>query len=181
MKYREDEAFLRSHIKPGESVIDVGANVGFVALAAAALTGPTGSVLAFEAHPATFRYLKQNVRLNRFRNVRLVWAAVGNAAGYVHFSSKANDDVNLVSEKGIRVPVVRIDDVVDEQGQIALLKVDVEGYEKFVFEGARLTLKRVRSIYSLGVRYAFRNFWIHYVRSSRDSAGLWLPVLSDSS
>lgn len=146
---KEDERFLRSCLRPGDLVVDVGANVGFISLAAAALVGRSGKVISVEANPRTFRYLKSNVRLNRVSNITLLNCALGNRSGTVMISNERFDDMNRIVDKdGIKVPLMTLDEVLSTiGGRIRLLKIDVEGYEKFVIEGGAQSLGRTDYIY----------------------------------
>ena len=148
--WREEEAFFRSRLSPGDFVVDVGANIGANALLSAALVGPRGKVIAIEAHPTTFRYLQSNIELNAFSNMIAYQYAIGASSGLTRFSdSMADDSMNRVEEGGaIEVPLVTLDELlVAQAGEIDLLKVDVEGYERFVFVGASKTLARTKAIY----------------------------------
>lgn len=145
----KDESVLRTILRPGDTVIDVGANIGTLSLAAAALVGDSGKVIVIEPDVRIFKFLKKNVSLNRFKNVILHNCAVGENEGEVSFSDKRSDDQNKVVAQGKRrVPIKMLDEQVSSiQGRIRLLKVDVEGYEKFVFMGAVNTLSRTDFIY----------------------------------
>jgi FkbM family methyltransferase len=154
----QDEKVLRTLLTEGDHVIDVGANIGALTLAAAGLVGPTGRVYSIEAHPRTYRYLVGNVRLNRARNVRAFSVACGRENGIVTFSDKTSDDQNAVCGEGLGVPLCRLDDLIPETQRIALLKIDVEGYEKFVLEGAMRLLPRVESIYFESYQRHFHAF-----------------------
>ncbi len=148
----EDHAFLRDVLRPGDVVVDVGANVGTLALAAARLVGPAGRVHAVEAHPRIFSYLQGNARLNGFDNVALYNVALGEGDGVVRFSDSARDDSanSVVAGAGpapFEVAVRRLDDVAPRDVAIGLLKLDVEGYEKFVLEGGADVLARTRCVY----------------------------------
>jgi FkbM family methyltransferase len=143
----EPLAFFRHYLKPGDVVVDVGANIGDTVLAAAAQVGPTGRVIAIEPHPRTFRYLQDNVALNRVNNVETIGVAAGAAPGTVAFSNDRRDDMNRVDGGPLQVRVERLDDLVRAVGKVALLKIDVEGYEKFVLEGAPSLLQRTRCVH----------------------------------
>jgi hypothetical protein len=80
-----DITFMASYIKKGDTIIDVGANIGRITLAAACAVGHTGTVLAFEANPRIYRYLMGNLTLNRVNNVQAYNIAVGNSNGKVFF------------------------------------------------------------------------------------------------
>ena len=145
---RADELrFLKDYLKPGDRVVDVGANVGETVLTAAVGVGPEGHVTAIEPHPKTFQFLADNVRLNGVTNVELINSAVGSNSGVVTFTDDRRDDMNRVGEGGLRVPVERLDALVADRGCVALLKVDVEGFERFVFEGAPALLARTAAVF----------------------------------
>ncbi len=145
---RGDEIFLEHYLRHGDVVIDVGANVGTFALAAAALVGETGKVFAFEPHPRVHEYLSKNIVLNGFRHVTALNYAVGNQDQMVTISDiAADDDQNHVgSAAGYAVRCVRLDDVLADAPPIALLKIDTEGYERFVMEGASDLLQRTEGV-----------------------------------
>jgi FkbM family methyltransferase len=145
----EDEMVLRSLLQKGDSVIDVGANIGALTLAASRIVGPTGKVYSIEAHPRTHRYLLGNLEFNQISNVQAFNVACGREHGTAGLSSKVSDDQNAVSPEGVSVPLRKLDDLLTgtESQEIALLKIDVEGYEKFVLEGSLRLLSRVKFIY----------------------------------
>lgn len=175
--------FLRRYLRPGDHVIDVGANIGTMTLLAARLTAPDGEVLAFEAHPQTHRYLAGNVTLNRLRNVRLHNIALGDKTGEIRFSDRRDDDMNRIAEgSGIAVPLCRLDDLCGARmgrpnARIALLKIDVEGYEKFVLEGATDTLALTDCVHFEAEESHYANYGYHFdaVRALLSQAGfsLW--------
>lgn len=146
-----DENFIERIVKPGDFVVDIGANIGSFALQCAHRVGTAGRVIAVEAHPRTFRYLCGNVRLNHFGNiVRAVHCGVGDVAGELRITDSRYDDTNHLTDdnKGLAVPVRTLDDLLaDQPGPIDLLKIDVEGYERFVLRGGLDTLRRVKILY----------------------------------
>lgn len=143
-----DSRVVKSLLSPGDVYVDVGANIGHLAIEAALAVGPSGTVFAFEPHPKIAQFLRENVRLNGLRNVMVAQAAVGDRFGWIWLSDRRADDQNAVSfESGdLRVPLVTLDELLEGR-RVRLLKVDVEGFEKFVFAGARRTLERVDYIY----------------------------------
>jgi FkbM family methyltransferase len=144
-----DEAlsFFRDYLKPGDRVIDVGANIGDTVLAASVQAGPSGHVVGIEPHPRTFRFLQENIALNGVRNVELINVAAGSAPGTAQFSDDRRDDMNRIDGGSLQVEVQRLDDLIRNTDPVALLKVDVEGYEKRVFEGGANVLKRTRCVH----------------------------------
>jgi FkbM family methyltransferase len=141
--------FPRRYLRPGDRVIDVGANIGSFAIPAAREVTDTGRVYAIEPHPRIFEYCRRNVRLNRLTNVELFQTALGPEAGVTRLSDRLNDTMNYVDPEAgtIEVPVTRLDDLPLGDGPIALLKIDTEGFEKFVLEGAPATLARTLCVY----------------------------------
>lgn len=146
--YKTDEDFLRSYLKPGDVVIDVGANIGFHTLISSVTIGKQGRVYSIEAHPKTYKALCGNIKFNGLTNVKTYHLAVGEKQGHIAFSDKRQDDRNSVisNSKGLKVEMNRLDDMGIDESLIALLKVDVEGYERFVFEGADRLLGNILCI-----------------------------------
>ena len=154
----ESLSFLRAYLKPGDHVIDVGANVGDTVLTASTQAGRSGRVVGIEAHPTTFDYLRENVALNGADNVELIHSAVGAVTGTARFSDDRRDDMNRVDGGDLQMPIERLDRLVPGAQPVALLKVDVEGYEKFVFDGATEVLRRTQCVYFEVSAVHFRRF-----------------------
>lgn len=156
----QDESFLRMYLKAGDTYLDVGANIGTLVLTASNSVGPSGKVYAFEAHPVTARYLRKNLALNNVSNVVVYNLALSDKEGSVGFSSFQSDDQNCVSDadNALMVKALPLDDVCSSISTIALLKIDVEGYEKVVLEGGRRTLESVSVVYLEVNEDAFRKF-----------------------
>ncbi len=159
--YSEDYEFIHSYLKEGDLYIDIGANVGVTVIPAAKSIGASARVIAFEPHPSICSYLKENIELNNLTNVEIHNCALGNQRGEINFTNKLNDETNRVvfsSGKNIKVPIALLDDFGNELDNIALLKIDVEGYEKYVIEGAKLTLEKFNCIYFEVSERNFSNF-----------------------
>ncbi len=146
---KDDVAFFRDYLRPGDTVIDAGANVGSLCLLAAVIVGESGRVLAVEPHPRIFGFLRQNLALNRATNVRAENTALGETPGELNFSDTRADDENSVqrSGQGIRVPVTTLDRLAADLDRIALLKIDVEGFEIAVLQGAAGVVGRTACVY----------------------------------
>jgi FkbM family methyltransferase len=149
----DDRAQIRGFLRPGDTVIDVGANIGDLAICAARSVGPSGLVYAIEPHPRVFEFLRDNIALNGLTRHIVPWhLALGAAEGTATLSDRSSDDQNSLMRDGsapgaITVPVRRLDQLELRGGPIRLLKIDVEGFEKFVLEGATALLPRVDIIY----------------------------------
>ena len=143
----EDEDFVWAVLRLRDRYIDAGANVGQLALAASKRVGPEGEVIEIEAHPEIYRYLEGNVRLNRVANVETSNCALGATEGEVTMTSHRSDDQNYVSETGtLRVPMHPLDELVAAR-PTRLLKIDVEGSELPVLEGAAEVLAETDIVY----------------------------------
>jgi FkbM family methyltransferase len=148
--YSEDPAFLRRYLKPNDIFVDVGANIGYLTVTGAKAVGPNGKVFSFEAHPRIFGYLKKNVALNGLSNVAVRNVAIGNTGGTVDLLECPGDDSQSCVAHGsgaVVIPLLSLDDALSHEEPVALLKIDVEGYEKFVLEGASRLLPSVKCIY----------------------------------
>jgi FkbM family methyltransferase len=153
-----DSDILAAILRPGDFVVDVGANIGHLAIEAALIVGNSGSVIAFEAHPRTANFLYQNIQLNRISNIRVVQAAVGDHFDWVSFSDDRSDDQNMVTKSGeIVVPLVTLDVFLPMESP-TFLKIDVEGFEKFVLLGGDSLLDRTQFIYFEAWDNHFRTF-----------------------
>lgn len=158
------EEFVCSFLKEGDTFIDVGANIGCVTAAGALMVGESGTVFSVEPHPQTYKYLETTVAINHCKNVKTFNIALGAETGVVNFSDeRRKDDSNCVSttaESGIRVPCSTLSNLVEEHAvsRIALLKIDVEGFEMQVLRGADAILDRVDCIYIEVLEHTLRKF-----------------------
>jgi FkbM family methyltransferase len=147
--YDEDLVFYKLFLKPGDVFVDVGANIGLVSLIAGKIVGQKGLVISIEGFPTTYSHLEENIALNRCLNIKSYNCAIGLEETYLSFFRNIFDDSrNCISETGnVQIPVSRLDTVINFLDHIDLLKIDVEGYEKFVILGATEVLERVNTIY----------------------------------
>jgi FkbM family methyltransferase len=150
--------FVERTVRQGQHVLDVGAHIGFFTLHMASRVGPSGSVTAFEPFPDNADLLARSITENRFDAfVHLHRAAVG-ARGAMGRLAFARETLNtggafLVPDAGAapgelsttEVPIVALDDL-DLPRPVAFVKLDVEGAEPLVVEGARRLLASDRPI-----------------------------------
>jgi FkbM family methyltransferase len=143
-------AVFEKYCTSGMTVVDVGANLGYYSLLASRLVGPTGRVVALEPNSENCRLLLSSLRLNESTNVQLLPVAADRAAGWAYYSTHVGsnggliDDGDLLSHPGIVVPTFRLDDLVE--GPVGFLKMDVEGAEGRVVEGATRLIARDRPV-----------------------------------
>jgi FkbM family methyltransferase len=155
-----ESALIERILRPGMTVVDVGANHGMFSLEAAHLIGRDGVVHAFEPTPSTRALLLSNLAANQLANLRVFASALGESPGTarlrVHremsgLNTLAHRDVTwnrntLVADEIIDVPVTTLDAHAAAEGldRIDFLKIDVEGFELGVIRGARALLRAKR-------------------------------------
>jgi FkbM family methyltransferase len=145
----ETRWFVRS-LRPGDVVVDVGANIGYYTLLGARLVGESGRVYAFEPDPASFEILARNVRLNGLDNVVLEQKAVSKEAGTLElFLAEHNKgDHRIYAVEGedrpaIAVEAVALDDYfADRPDGVDFVKVDAQGAEGVILDGMRGLIER---------------------------------------
>lgn len=145
---REETDYLTKILKKGDIFVDIGTNIGLFSLIASKIVGDEGTVLSFEPAPLTFSRLNENVKLNNLKNIdsrniglsdkkgELIFYVSNN--GYDAWNSFAPSQDNKL-ESSIQVPVSTLDaELVDiDKSKIKLVKIDVEGWEKFVLHGGK--------------------------------------------
>lgn len=142
-EWREKDLFVfRSLVPPGSTVVDVGANLGFVTTILSRLVGSDGGVIAFEPSSRTFAKLQRTIQINGLANVRAINAGCGARHETLELRDLGGSSGNasIVGEGRVReeVEIVRLDDVPElRQSALALIKIDTEGFEPYVLEGAR--------------------------------------------
>jgi len=145
---------MKSEIKPGMTVLDLGANVGFYSLLAAKLVGETGRVVSFEPAPDSYALLLRNVTLNGYQNVHALQIAVSDKSGPVslflnkHSSGRHNIYDHYGQKQGVvLVDAVSLDDFFKgEDTPIHFIKMDIEGAEMAAIRGMSHTIKRNKSL-----------------------------------
>ena len=150
---------LAQMIRPGMTVLDIGANVGYHTLAFSKMVGATGTVVSFEPQPRIFQLLAANIANNDLQNVTALNMAVGESRGYVDMPSFTYDDPKnygtfsardrLIGEQAearyLPVPVQRLDDMAYARAA-NVIKMDVEGMELSALAGAAGILKNRRPL-----------------------------------
>lgn len=137
----DEISLLRSHLEPGDTALDVGANIGFYTLHMAQCVGPSGKVIAIEPEPENFDLLEHNVSRNEFDNVELHRVAASSQEGSAELEiNRENLGMHRITEntsesETIRIPTVPIEQLVGEGTQVKFVKLDVEGHELEALKG----------------------------------------------
>ena len=148
---------LEELVQPGWTAVDVGANIGYFTLLMANRVGPQGKVIAFEPLAENFKILKENIQLNDHRNVVAENLALMSRTGRIELRSATPGAITWVASVKIdqnsavesqSVEAVTLDEYVQRKGiaKVDFLKIDVEGAEASVLEGATSVLDRDKPI-----------------------------------
>ncbi|MFA5386120.1 MAG: FkbM family methyltransferase [Candidatus Paceibacterota bacterium] len=150
-------------VRPGNVVIDLGANIGYFTLLAAKLVGETGKVFSFEPEPSNFYYLQKNIKINDFNNAVAFQKAVSNKNGETSlFVCTYDSGHHTINQSGgieayrhgrsgrtkkISIETVALDDFFEGKiDRVDILKIDVEGAEAIAIEGMEKILMNNRNI-----------------------------------
>ena len=146
--------FIKQNLKPGQTFIDVGSNIGWHALVAAKTIGSNGKLWCFEPSPKMFAILETNMEVNGFGNASCFQCGIGKKKEEVSFY--LNDDVNkgessaliqMEDAEEITIKVLPLDDIAEQQNIVPdMIKIDVEGMEELVLIGAKKTIEKHRPI-----------------------------------
>lgn len=144
--------FVARLLRPGMTVLDVGAHHGLYTLLASKRVGSRGRVIAFEPSPRERIRLGRHLRLNRCRNVDVESCAAGNEPGeadlflvdgFRDWGNSLRPPAVAEPTRRVSVPVRRLDDVLAQLDveRVDFIKLDAEGGELAVLEGARKLLQ----------------------------------------
>jgi FkbM family methyltransferase len=154
---KQDYDELTSIMPVGGVFLDVGAHIGIYTLAMARAAGPSGSVHSFEPNPASFARLSHHVLQNGLANVRLNQVAVGSAEGRAKLNAPTKENSGAASllstnmparfgARPIEVQVTSLDAYCKRHTfeRVDVIKIDCQGYELQVLEGASNVLQTFR-------------------------------------
>ena len=155
-------------LKKGDILFDVGANVGLYTLLGSRLVGDTGKVFAFEPLVSNISYLHRHIKINKIKNVIIVPCACSdslaiatffhgpnNAVGHIENATgfnKANETAVVYTDETTIIPTLTLDAVADKLGITpTILKIDVEGAELGVLQGAKGIISNNKPVIYLSV------------------------------
>jgi FkbM family methyltransferase len=146
---------LRRHVRPGDTCVDVGGNMGYYCMVMARLTGSKGRVITFEPIAENQAVLRENIALNGMKNVEVADIALGASPGVMSLiRGEAGAVTATPSVKGyavegtqssVEVRVDALDAFLEYRScRPSVIKIDVEGAEMEVLQGAVKTLRAAR-------------------------------------
>jgi FkbM family methyltransferase len=144
-KYKTD-AFMKN-FAAGDVFFDIGAHFGYYSAIAAMINNGSGQVFAFEPRPMNAGFFRKHMKINDFKNVTLIEAAVGETDKDVHFDTGHGSATGHVSNNGdISVKQVSIDRMVKDSflPVPGFIKIDVEGGEIEVLRGSKEVISKYK-------------------------------------
>ncbi len=174
-RFISERGLFNQLVRPGMTVVDVGANIGYHVLLFEKLIGPQGKLVAIEPSPENLPELRANLSANDFRNVRLEEAAVGAERTRVSVRGGINSGVLTAGQGIATVPMHPLDDLVHEN--VDFVKIDVDGYEFDVLSGARDLLRKHRPIVLVEMHPHILPRFGSSVRAVIDLLREWYPSL----
>jgi FkbM family methyltransferase len=179
--YFEDAAdcwFTYYGPRAGDTIVDVGAGRGEHVLPFSSKVGPTGKVLAIEAHPETYAYLRRFCKLNQLGNVLPIHTALMDTPGKVQIQSVEWYSNTVQSGgSGTEVEATTLDQLCESLHieRIDFLKMNIEGAERGALLGAKECIRRVQQICVCchdfradrghGEQYRTRDFTVDFLKS----------------
>jgi FkbM family methyltransferase len=140
---------MRPLLQPGTVMVDIGANIGYYTLLAAARVGSTGKVIAFEPSVENCALLRRSLQVNHLDNVVLHNAAVAETASVVGFCMYDSNGYILPDHPltpAEYVQTVTLDQVLGDELRIHLIKMDIEGAEGRALQGMHQVIQRCQPI-----------------------------------
>jgi FkbM family methyltransferase len=134
---------IKALLKNGDTFIDIGANIGLMSIYASTIVGDSGKVIAFEPNPQTYNILLENIAINKLTNIETHAVAIGDKkeTSIIYDNWESNrGSASLIkptqSGNSYEIAVCKLTDCIDIKQNITLIKIDVEGYELNVLQGA---------------------------------------------
>jgi FkbM family methyltransferase len=126
---------LRENISEGGVFVDIGTNVGVMALLAGTIVGPNGRVIAIEPEPANLQMLYRGIIINKLTNGEVWPFAASNARTLFSLGGLSNGHIEDASAGGKLAQSVVLDDLLGDLPRLDCVKIDIEGHEPAATEG----------------------------------------------
>lgn len=158
-----ETAIVKTYIKNGFHVLDIGANIGYYSLVFASLVGSQGKVYAFEPTPRTFQILKHNIHQNGFDSVVTPYQyGISNvnqkAQLYINDYNKGDNRLYKSADmKSVDIDLVTIDNFLKLDSKIDFIKMDIQGAEALAIKGMFQLLQKDKPT-------VIMEFWPHRIK-----------------
>ena len=181
----EEMQLLPVFVKPGDTVVDVGANYGYYTHRLSEIVGPSGRVIGFEPIPFTYEVNQRVLKHFGIENADVHQLGVGDenkktkftvpvagfggiSGGLAHLSGRENDEdgkekyYNFERNEEVDAEIVRLDDFLDSKiDALSFVKIDVEGGEYFAIDGMKSTISKYRPVMIVEIQpYFFQGYGI---------------------
>ncbi|MBC8276337.1 MAG: FkbM family methyltransferase [Chloroflexi bacterium] len=137
---------IREAVKEGDTVIDIGANIGYFTVLLASLVGPEGKVYAFEPDPRNFHLLQRTVERNGWTHVIVEQKAVSSEAGESLLYQTREWTANTLTPgehiSTVKVQVVTLDGFLSAEHDVSFIKMDMDGAEPLAISGMAQLIQR---------------------------------------
>lgn len=164
-----DMSFLLHFLRKQDVFVDIGANIGSYTILASAHIGAKS--VAFEPHPVVYNHLENNIHINKIQSLVIAYnRALGAENTVLKFTQNLDTQNHIItdnSNNGIDVSVSVLDDILNENTIPTLIKIDVEGFETRVLQGAQHTIQNnqlkciIIELNGSGKKYGFNEEAIH--------------------
>ena len=168
-------------VKPGDTVIDVGANIGYYTLQFAQLVGPQGRVIAFEPDPINYQLLVKNITENGYKNVTAVNKAVSDSKGtlklYINEENRGDNRMYDSSDdrSAVSIETVALDEfLAKQQDSIDFIKMDIQGAEILALKGMKNILSKNKNLTLIS------EFWPIGIQRIGGKAREYIDILEQS-
>lgn len=138
---------LEKYIQPGTTAIDIGAHIGTHTMTMSKCVGEMGKVIAFEPQLKLFAELSENIKLNDLTNVFPFRHAIGNFQNKkieMNPATELSEGSTSIGSGGDLVTMITLDSI--NLSNVSLIKIDVEGFENEVLDGAKQTIMKNRPV-----------------------------------
>jgi len=148
-----EKLFFSKVVNSGETVLDIGANIGYFSTFFSKLTGQNGRVYCFEPSPENYTLLIKNIEINKAKNARAYQIAAGdcNSTLKLYLNEENSGDNRFFSDedayKSVEVPVQKLDDLQEiVNTEVNFIKIDIQGNELSALKGMEEILMRNNNI-----------------------------------
>lgn len=140
---------IRRELRPGDTFLDLGANIGYFSMLARSIVGDAGKVIAFEPNPQNVQMIYASLRQNGFANVHVSPCAASDRAGILPFVTVGSNggvitEHSLNQNCSLLVQSIVLDEALGSEPRIDFVKIDVEGHEPAAIRGMQALLQRHR-------------------------------------